>query len=396
MLHNKCEQLREEYQALVNQKDEFVLAYRDVLDAPASAEAADPKDQAKKLALAKQLKAELEKNRDKLQEKLWPFEGLTQKEAKEQYEKAINGYRELGLLKTLSSGKEGITRTEIEQGKEKEYEYPIPSMMEVFASLRQNRELATEKLATMENPRIHLTPFALSPEAMAETHSKQIEDHFIEERIEGDKRVPAKTSKLLGVDGQPLELRANKQNIYFLDELKEQNLKYFPEWEKQGSAVKAEGGISKAEAIKKIGGWSIIILEDIPLAPEKGQGKTIEKEIKVRGKTKKEKIARTQVEGGMDLAAQYEKLKQQNEQGLTEEDYLSYALLHLRETNQVLDDDRKTSYYCRLLGAVPAVGFVPYGYWPRHYRQFYLGRSFPEGSNPDYVVRAGVRVLTKS
>ena len=241
----------------------------------------------------------------------------------------------------------------------------------------------------MEKPRIHLTPFALSPAAMADDYGRQIEDHFAEAKVDGDVRIPDKhKTKLFGVDGQPLALRADKQNVYFDSSLN--NLTYFPEWQNQAGSIKAVGGLTKEQALAKIGGWQVMIIEDVPLAPEKGQGKIIEKGIKIKGKIKK--VKRTQVAGGLNAAEQYELLKRQNETGFTAEDWLSFARLHLKEKKVVLDDDKYTDYYCRLLGVEAAYDYVPRTYWYRVDRQAYLDRHSPGNSGSDHGVRGAVRV----
>jgi len=337
------------------------------------------------LPRTRELKLEMEQKRDALAEKLWPFKELPQKEFKEQYERVIKGYQELNLLETLTSGKEGIKD---EKGKE----YPVLSLQEIEAKLMENEAFFMEKIATLENPRIHLTPFALSPEILKDKYSQLIEEHFVEERVEGDKRIPDKNkTKLLGVDKEPLSLeaRADKQNVYHGNFLK--GLTYFPDWE-EGTP-----GITKEQAIAQVGGWGVSIVEDIPLAPEKDQGKTIEKEIKIKGKLKK--VSRKQVEGGMTTAEQYTLLKKQNEEGFTLEDWLSYAMLYLKENNVVLDDGRRTNYYCRLLGSGTADlgagasdGRVPGVYWDRVRLQAHLGRDNPKNSNFRDCARGLVRL----
>ena len=366
---NQCEQIKQEYGDLKILKQKFDLECKKAVET-------------KSWDKAKELQAELEQKIDALQNKVWPFEGLLQKEAKEQYEKAISGYREFGWLKTLASGQEGIIG---ENGQE----YPVPSFREIQKALMANQEFFAEKFAIMENPRIHLTPFALSPSAMADGYGRQIEDHFAEAKADGNARIPDKhKTKLFGVDGEPLELRADKQNIYFADLLKD--LRYFPEWQKKKGAVEASGGMTKEETITKLGGWQIIIIEDVPLAPIESQGKPMEKEIKIKGKTKK--VKRTQVAGGLNAAEQYEHFKRQNETGFTPEDWISFARLRLKEKNIVLDDDEGTNYYCRLLGAKTADGYVPDAYWYRGNRRAGLGGHNPGASDSDNVARGAVRV----
>ncbi|MFC1756835.1 hypothetical protein ACFLZC_01590 [Patescibacteria group bacterium] len=369
MSKSECEQVQQEYQELKTLKTEFDLEYQKAV------ETGD-------LNRAKELKQELEQKRDILSSKLWIFESLPQKELREQYQSQMDLYKERGFLETLSSGQEGIKD-------EKDNEYPIPDINEVMVKLK-SKELFKEKIETMENPFILITPFALSLETMKDSYGQQIEEHFVEERIEGDRRIPDKDkTKLFGLDQEPLELRTDKQNIYFSDSLK--TLSYFPEWKEEGNSVKTIGGMTKKEAITQRGGWKISIIENISLAPEAGQGKTIEKEIKIKGKTKK--VKRKQVEGGLNTAKQYELLKQQNEEGLTPEDWLSLALLHLKEKNTVLDDDRKTNYYCRLPGAVTSDVRVPVAFWGRDARRAGLDRGVPGYSDSDFGVRGAVRVF---
>ena len=368
---NQCEQIRQEYGDLKALKQRFDLEYKK-----------EKAEENSDLAKSKELKAELEQKIEALQNKVWPFEALSLEKVKEQYEKAVSGYREFGWLKALASGQEGIID---ETGQE----YPIPSFGEITKGLLADKEFFAEKFATLENPRIHLTPFALSPAAMADDYGQHIEDHFVAARVDGDARIPDKAkTKLFGADGQPLELRADKQNIYFDNSLK--NLNYFPEWQKKGASVKAVGGLTKEEALAKLGGWRMIIIEDTPLAPEKGQGKIMEKEIKIKGKTKK--VKRTQIEGGLNAAEQYELLKRQNETGLVPEDWLSFAMLHLKEKNMVLDDDKRTNYLCRLLGVRTAGGGVPGAGWYRGLRRAGLYGAFPGVSGSGDGVRGAVGV----
>jgi len=299
------------------------------------------------------------------------FEQLTQKELKEQYESQKNLCRERGFLQTFPNGQEGIKD---EEGNE----YPFPDFKEIMTKLKKE-DLYQEKIEIFEKPLILITPFALSPKKMANEYSKQIEEHFVEERVDGERRIPNKNkTKLFGVNKDPLELRTDKENVYFDDSLK--NLLYFPEWKEQAGAVKPVNGISKKQAIDQIGGWKISIIENIPLVPQKGQGETKQKEIKIKGKTKL--IKRKPVEGGMNAAEQYNLLKQQNEQGLTIEDQIFYSMLYLRENNIVLDDDQRTNYYCRILGNC-ASGYVPGAGWIRDSLLAFMYRYSP-GNRYDY------------
>lgn len=373
-----CQQLQTAYQTLKSKKQEFDLAFEKARST------GNPND----LKEARKFMKELKEKRNILEEMLWPFQEFPREKLKRQYEFTMASYREFGFFETLSTGQEGIKD-------EQEREYRVPLLQEITKALRQNKEFFQEKFATMENPRVHITPFALSNRRMAEKYSKLVEEKFVEEKIEGGVRIPDKDkTKLFGIKNkepleiEPLELREDKENVYFSDDL--DNLMYFPEWEKQGNTVVAKGGITKDEAIAQIGGFRVIILEDIPLAPEQGEGKLIEKEIKIKGEVKK--VTRKQVEGGKDASVQYHELKELGEQGLVLEDLISFATLYLKEKDVVLDDDRKTNYYCSVLGNNTASGLVPRAYWYRDGRQVNLDGNVPWDRGDDCGVRPAVRV----
>ncbi len=334
----------------------------------------------------RKLHQELETQRQSLIEQIWPFDkdSFSRETFHKQYQNIIDGYRELGIIESLERGGYGIRD---EQGKV----YLLPTEKEILSALRKDQDFYNEKFATLENPRIHITPFLLSPRSLSEKYAKQIEAHFVEARIEGDRRIPdPQRTRLFGADGTALKLRADHENVYFSESL--DSLSYFPTWQrKRDSTIEAIGGLTKEQALEQTGPFRLLILEDISFAPEQNQGKTIEKDIKIKGKIKK--VQRKQVEGGKDAADQYQALKNLKEEGLTPEDYLSYALLYLRENNKVLDDDRNTWYYVRLLGCATASSGVPGSYWNRYSRQAYLGRFGPSNHISNYGSRSAVRVF---
>ena len=364
-----CRQLKTELDAIRALATEFDAAFDHVKETGDMAE-------------AKALKARIEEKMASLKETLWPFGSLSKKEMQEQYESQMALCRERGLLQTLSGKQEGIKD-------ERGNEYLPPAFEEVLAALK-TEAVYRETIETFEKPLVLITPFALPPQTMVDAYGKQIGEHFVEKTTKGDRRIPDRNkTRLLGVDREPLELRVDGRNVFFSDSL-ENPTYYFPQWNKDAERVKATGGMTKQEAITRLNGWAITIVEDISLAPEKGQGKTKRKEITIKGAAKT--IERKQVEGGLDVAQQYALLQQHNEEGLTPEEYIFFAMLHLRQSNSVLDDDRETAYYCRLLGVATASGAVPYAYWNRDYRQAFLGGYDLGGRGGYYGVRSGVRV----
>lgn len=373
MPHNP-DQLSNEYDDLKAQTDEFALASQRAQDTR------DPND----IVQAKQLKASLEQRKNELKEKLWPFESLGQVELERQVEDQSELCSKAGILETLSDGQEGIRD-------ERGNEYPFPSKQEIAERMLDNRELLLEKTATFKNPLVLITPFALDPKELVDRYAQQIEEHFVEDKTTSDPNIrfpnPERT-RLHGVDGEPLELRKDGQNVKFNPGLN--SLSYFPEWEAQGSNVKPTNGITKEQALDLLGGWKISLVENIPLAPERGQGETITKQVKFKDGTKE--ITRKQVEGGKRAAEQYQLLKQQNEADLTIEDQIFHSMYYLETTDSVLDDDRKTNYCCRIIGNANAHGGVPHAYWRRRPRQAALNGDRPVFSDSFICVRPAVRI----
>jgi len=79
---------------------------------------------------------------------------------------------------------------------------------------------------------------------------------------------------------------------------------------------------------------------------------------------------------------------------MTPEDQLVYALIHLEQTNQVIDDYSGHGSASYQLGAYfPASGDVPDADWNRDNRQVYLYRFSPGVSSSGGGLRSAVRVL---
>ena len=83
----------------------------------------------------------------------------------------------------------------------------------------------------------------------------------------------------------------------------------------------------------------------------------------------------------------------QGESGMTPEEQLTYSIMHLEETNQIIDDYRGNGSVSYQTGAYfPASGYVPYAYWSRDNRQAYLDGDNPDDRNDVCGVRPAVRI----
>jgi len=77
---------------------------------------------------------------------------------------------------------------------------------------------------------------------------------------------------------------------------------------------------------------------------------------------------------------------------MTPEDQLAYAILHLEQTDQVIDDWRGNGSLSYQLGSYFLSGHVPIAVWNRDNRQANLGGSVPGFRYGNFGVRSGVRV----
>ena len=127
-----------------------------------------------------------------------------------------------------------------------------------------------------------------------------------------------------------------------------------------------------------------MFIENLPNIPRKDNGKEVK--------------SRKQLEAGQSPNQYLETLKTnpiyQNETGMTPEEQIVYAIKHIEQTNQVIDDYSGKGSVSYQLGAFfPADGDVPGAAWSRFTRQVYSGRYTPEFSFSNNGVRGAVRVF---
>ncbi|MBU0897892.1 hypothetical protein KJ806_02050 [Patescibacteria group bacterium] len=348
---SQCDQVKQEYEKIKSLRQEFDLEY-DKYNKAININENKSKKAGEALEKVKKLKTEIETRIISLQEKLWPFEALPQKELKKQYEEQINVYRELCLLKTLSDGKEGIKD---EEGNK----YVVPLFEEICKRIRKNKDFREKTEQGLV--KLRLTPFALSIDELVKAYGELIKRKYKEGNLKGE------DNELLELDkATPVYVNENFKNLF-----------YFPEWETKDKKAIASKGISKKEAIKQIGGWRITFDEGLSIVPEKGQAKTTK--------------GRTSIEGGMLASEQFQLIKKQKEECWTPEDWLAFAISYLSKENKVIGDDRGTVYLERLLGVCfSASGHVPRAYWDRVNRRAGLGGYDSGDSYSDVGVRSGV------
>jgi len=354
-MSSPCEQLRQEYKELKTLNQEFVLAYKKAL------ETGD-------LKKAKQLKAELEERRNALEEKLWPFDKkeLSREEFERQYNSQKETMKRVGILKELSNGEWGIIGIDNE-------EYVFPSLREITERMRKNKEALKTKTEQGFN-RLLITPLGMRLDDLIEIYKQVILKHHREGKLLATKENPSDPDKPLELnEEEPVQVWDRYQNADISGELV-----YFPQEFSQNHQ-----GKTKKEILKDQGGFTVMLTEDLPNIPRQGKGKEIG--------------GRKQPEADQSPNKYLEILKtnpaHQNETGMTPEEQIILAILHLEKTNQVLDDYLGKGSISHQLGAYFIVdGSVPFACWRRGFRLARLGGSDPGYSDSARGVRAGVRV----
>ena len=189
-----------------------------------------------------------------------------------------------------------------------------------------------------------------------------------------------KQGKLLGTDGQKLELDEN-QPVYVDDEYQDADIKgnivYFPQKFDKAN----HGGKTKEELIKETGGWQIEIIEDMPDLPAEEKGKAVG--------------GRKQLEANQSPEQYLKKIqsdKQYEGEALsTPEAQLSYFMQYLQKHDQAIDDWQGKGKACWNAGAFfKGAGLVPSGDWNRDIWQFNLEGGHPGYRLDDVAVRPAV------
>jgi hypothetical protein len=209
---------------------------------------------------------------------------------------------------------------------------------------------------------LQLTPFAMPVMQLVDRAKAAILRHDAAESIFRTKRDPAAADIPVVADAsKPIWVWETLHQA-----LDTPNLVYFP----RSYAVRGHQGLTKDEVMHKthfcaVPGWSVGLIEPIPVMPQQGRGKVIGGRRQLEGTSTPREYLRT-------LAAP----AYGGETGWTPEDFLTHLMVRLDMTGQV-SHDRQDANALWLLGSyVPDFGgrwmesLVPVGYWD--HRRLYL------------------------
>ena len=229
--------------------------------------------------------------------------------------------------------------------------YAAPTLDQVRELVTRNKELVFKKVQQGFD-RLELVPLAMPTEALIEKAKFAIVEHAAARNIYRSRPSPS---------GPLIHVRVNdEKQVWIWEELRKaldrHELIYFPQ-EYSNNHL----GQDKLEAVNNprvcgVPGWSVSLTESMPIAPQRGQGKTL--------------AGRKQLELGSsprDYLRMLQDAAYQGETGKTLEDFLVEFLTRLEQTGEVSNDvDDNNALWC--LGQyvkVPYADLVPTGRWFR-------------------------------
>ena len=339
---SRCSRLNQDYQELLALKEQFSA---ELTQAMVSGDFSE-------VAL---LKAEITEKKRALESQLNPFEAALK--IREQYETQKKIYESIGLLEK----REGILGMEGIDGKW----YEFPSLSEVNQRFCEQKEMLDIK-TDQGFEKLLIVPFGMSLAKFRETMKKTLLTHYAENKLLATKKDATDPDERLALN--------TKTPLWVWDKYTDADtagtLVYFPEVFDEDAKI--HQGKTKQEILKDTKqGFQILLIEADPNIPAEGTEETIGT-----------KQPRKRLAAGDAAEAYLRILRTQpayrDEEGLTPEAWMTQFLLHLEETDQVIDDSQgkgKASF--NLGGWFPASGDVTDGSWGRDDAQAHLGRSGP-------------------
>jgi len=292
-----------------------------------------------------------------------------------EYARTITALNRTGILTLLprleSLGVIGI------DGKE----YPVPTQEQMQEVFTRNRELVDMKMQEGFT-QLQLTPIAMPTPQLVDRVKTAVLKHAAAGKITQTKQ--SRTDADI-----PVRVKT-PEPIWIWDILRQTvdtpNLVYFP----QVYTKRDHQGLSKEEVMQNVricavSGWSVGLIEPIPIMPQQGQGK-------VTGGRKQLEAFSTP----RDYLRTLSTPTYEGETGWTPEDYLTHFVTQLETTNQV-SHDRYDNNAMWMLGtympdSVPYAELVPTGYWARGPGRMYLSAHRTGNRFKLCVARSTVRL----
>jgi hypothetical protein len=304
-----------------------------------------------------------------------PSEGLFSLE--KEYARTIAALNRIGILTPLPRSESlGVIGIDGE-------EYPVPTQEQLQEVFAHNEEVVDRK-TRQGFTQLQLTPIAMPISQLIDRVESAVIKHATAGTIVQTKRNPTDADVPVRVNtGKPLWIwDMVRQAVDTPD------LVYFP----RAYNDRNHQGLTKEEAIQEtrlcaVPGWSVGLIEPVPIMPQQGQGRTVGERRQLEGCYTPHEYLRTL------STATYE-----GETGWTPEDFLTHFAAQLETTDQV-SHDRYDGNALWLLGTyVPSTGrkglanLVPVGYWDRVHGRTYLSAHRSANRLKGWVARSTVRL----
>ena len=353
--------LQAELRAVTAVKERFDAAYKEAVTSG-------------DLTEAERLKQELTDKMNALKEKLNPFESRLK--AREQYESQKTIMARLGILEALTDGSLGIRGIDGQ-------EFPLPSYQEVSKRMVEKKEVLGTKI-DQGFVKLLLVPFGMPLDKLVGIYKTVLQKHFDDKKLfytKKTKQDPSEPDEAI----EPITELNSAGPLWVWDGYNGADINgklvYYPkEFSADNHGAKTKGYLLADQQQ----GFTIRLLEDMPNIPRQGQGKTVGSSEHQRAQLDTAGTSiKGQIEPGQTIPNPREYLKAlqtekqyQHEQGMTPEEHLMYALTHLEETDQVIDDYQGNGSVSYQLGAYfPASEGVPGSCWYRDGHRAYLSRG---------------------
>lgn len=255
-------------------------------------------------------------------------------------------------------------------------EFTIPTLEEVNRLFEINKELVQEKMK-QGFTQLTLTPIGAYVPLLRYSLDLMLKEYganqaiFLTKENDQDEDVTAEVDL--------------SQPTYFWDSIDEavksdDGMQYFLNRSKDRTKGKTKKEVSNDSSLCPVSGWIVGLTKDMPILPQKGQGKIIG--------------GRKDLEVGLSVD-DYEDAMQKDEYygetGWTMEDMITDFMITLETKKRV-----SYEYYIRSAIWLSAQRFsasVPLAGWSRAYRRLYVYRDGPKAGNYDAGMRSTVRLL---
>ena len=358
---------------------------------------------------AENLAEEIKAGISELSEKVNPFE--TELRLREQYRSQTEILKQAGLVKELPNNPNQLGFVGIDS-----QEYSLPSYEDIVKRLTNGPDRVWKKSDNSEETisskefykrktmqgfgKMIIVPFGLPIDTFHERYREQLQQHFSQGKL-------YRTAKDANTKPEKITKINDEGPLWVWDDYKKADINnalvYNP---KQFDQVN-HGGQTKQEILNQqnqtnhpFKGFKVIFLEtDIANIPAKGKTIGDRPQLDSTGSSISEYIEKDK-DGDPKIPSPDEFLKAiQNsphytgEQGMTPEDDIAFALTHLHETNQVVDDFQGHGKISYNTGAYfPSSGFVPDSCWYSDFAQASSDRYDPGSRGGDCGVRSAAGV----